>query len=407
MIIPGVVASASRPVPTVTTGSATNTTAAPTVTTSAATNYNQNSATLNGSTSIGSLSYKYGTSNPPSTASGSSLSSLSNGTTYYFRAVGTNNSGTATLSGTVSTSLSTTVDFQWGTSSGSYPNTATYGSVGPGDSLSVSVGISGLSPGTTYYFRIRALTSTGAYVYGSESSFTAVSASAEGSVLSFTTYSQRTVSYTSTGSGTWTNPVPNSGTSGLAITEFQDVLVVGGGGGSEGQNGGGGGAVVSYNSISISGNVSYTVGIGGTPQGNGGTSSLGGVSAPGGQNGDYNFVFWESYRAGSSGNGYLGGFNQVDYPYLEPSYVAGGGGGGASEAGYSASGGSPGSGGSGIGGRGGGGAGYTPFSGGLYGYAFDGGGSNSSGAANTGGGASGGSGFSGGSGYITFKYWGP
>ena len=199
MIIPGVVAHASRPVPTVTTGSATNTTAAPTVTTSAATNYNQDSATLNGSTSIGSLSYKYGTSNPPSTASGSSLSGLSNGTTYYFRAVGTNTSATATLSGTVSTSLSTTVDFQWGTSSGSYPNTASYGSVGPGDSLSVSTGISGLTPGTTYYFRIRAISSTGDYVYGSESSFTAINAVAEGSVLSFTTYTQRTVSYTATG----------------------------------------------------------------------------------------------------------------------------------------------------------------------------------------------------------------
>ena len=413
MIIPGVVAHASRPVPTIVTGAATSTTPAPTVTTSAATNYNQNSGTMNGSTSTGTLSYLWGTSASPSTASSSaSLSGLSNGTLYYFRAVGTNNAATASLAGTVSTTSPTTVSFEYGTSSGVYTSEVSYGSLSAVTNQAVSVAISGLTAGTTYYYRIKASTTTG-FVYGSENSFVAASAVAQGSVLSFTTYSYRTASFTSTGSQTWTNPVPTSGTSGLAITTINDCLIIGGGGSGSFYNGGGGGGQGRFiTSINISGNVAVSVGASDT------LSSLAGEIANAGMTMGSTPETFFSPDGGTSGNGFVGGTGwfALDLGF-GPEQGAGGGGGGAGGVGGNSAPAStqiPGNGGPGAtldgysyGGGGGGVATYsTSYTAFGLGGSGGGGAGNSAGTANTGGGG-GGYPYPGGSGYVRFRYWGP
>ncbi len=410
MIIPGVVAHASRPVPTIVTGAATSTTPAPTVTTSAATNFNQNSGTMNGSTSTGTLSYLWGTSASPSTASSSSsLTGLSNGTLYYFRAVGTNNAATASLAGTVSATSPTTVSFEYGTSTGVYTSEVAQGSYTTANNQAVSVSISGLTVGTRYYYRIKASTTTG-FVYGSENSFVAANAVAQGSVLSFTTYSYRTAAFTSTGSQTWTNPVPTSGTNGLAITTINDCLIIGGGGSGSFYGGGGGGGQGRFiTSISISGNVAVSVG------GSDTLSSLAGEVANAGgyagQTGGEEFSF--SADGGTSGNGFAGG---TGWNSIVASTYAGGGGGGAGGAGANSApastqiAGAGGAGstldgytyGGGGGGAAGGGGGYTHIAAGGSG---GGGAGGSAGTANTGGG--GGGGAAGGSGFVRFRYWGP
>jgi hypothetical protein len=412
MIIPGVVAHASRPVPTIATGTAISTTLAPTVTTSAATNFNQNSATLNGSTSIGTLSYLWGTSASPSTASSSaSLTGLSNGTLYYFRAFGTNNDASASFTGTVTTTTPTTISFEYGTSTGVYTFETSYGSLASASNQAVSVNVSGLNVGTTYYYRIKASTTTG-FVYGSENSFVAANAVAQGSVLSFTTYSYRTASFTSTGSQTWTNPVPTSGTNGLAITTINDCLIIGGGGSGSGFFGGGGGGQGRLiTSITISGNVSVSVGASDN------LSSLAGqIASPGNIGGNSEYF---NPNGGTSGNGFAGGngWYSLDVGF-GPTQGAGGGGGGAGGAGANSA-----STGTFIAGAGGAGAtldGYSYGGGGggiasrgpssidhvAAGGSGGGGAGNSAGTANTGGGG-GGNSQPGGSGFVRFRYWGP
>jgi hypothetical protein len=148
----------------------------------------------------------------PDTVSGSSdtlvsanLAGLVPGTTYYFRVVATNSSGTthgeehsfttlkpsggldavthvatdvttsgALLHGTVNANgETTTVTFEWGTSSGSYPHSikAIPSTVSGSNPTSVSSNLVGLVPGTTYYFRVVATNSSGA-THGEEHSFT-------------------------------------------------------------------------------------------------------------------------------------------------------------------------------------------------------------------------------------------
>ena len=81
----------------------------------------------------------------------------------------------ATLNGTVNANgQSTTVWFQYDTVSGSYTNTSSTQTVTGASDTTVSISISGLSPGTTYYYRIVAQNSAGT-VYGSEMSFTTLS----------------------------------------------------------------------------------------------------------------------------------------------------------------------------------------------------------------------------------------
>jgi PKD repeat protein len=80
-------------------------------------------------------------------------------------------SNSATLNATVNPNgLATTVYFQWGTSP-SYGNSTSSQSIGSGtNTVNVSANLSGLSPDTTYYYRIVATNSAGT-TYGSGMSF--------------------------------------------------------------------------------------------------------------------------------------------------------------------------------------------------------------------------------------------
>jgi phosphodiesterase/alkaline phosphatase D-like protein len=191
----------------------------PLVTTNDATSEATTSATLNGDlTSLGTArsvtvsfewgttsgSYTYTTAGQARTSTGTfsaDLSGLDPGTTYYFRAkavgggdpvygeeksfttlttpplVTTNDAtdvamNSATLNGdltSLGTAGSVTVSFEWGTVSGSYTSTTadqTRTSTG-----AFSADLSGLGPGTTYYFRAKAV-GDGDPVYGPEKRFT-------------------------------------------------------------------------------------------------------------------------------------------------------------------------------------------------------------------------------------------
>ena len=84
----------------------------------------------------------------------------------------------ATLNGTVNANGGTTTAwFQYGSTSGSYGNTSSTQTVTGSGNTTVSIGISGLSSGTTYYYRIAA-SNSGGTSYGSESPFTTTTATA-------------------------------------------------------------------------------------------------------------------------------------------------------------------------------------------------------------------------------------
>ena len=77
-----------------------------------------------------------------------------------------------TLNGTVNANgASTTAWFNYGVTSGSYTGTSTTQSVTGSSNTTVSIGISGLSSNTKYYYRIAA-SNSGGTSYGGESSFT-------------------------------------------------------------------------------------------------------------------------------------------------------------------------------------------------------------------------------------------
>jgi hypothetical protein len=190
----------------------------PSVSTSSATNVGSNQATLNGElSSMGGASsctvyFEYGTTttygsttSPQSMGStgsfSQSVSSLSPGTTYYYRAVATNSAGTEygtsqsfttqsiITSPSVSTSSATNVGSNQATLNGElssmggassctvyfeYGTTTTYGSTTSPQSMgstgSFSQSVSSLSPGTTYYYRAVAINSAGT-VYDTDQSF--------------------------------------------------------------------------------------------------------------------------------------------------------------------------------------------------------------------------------------------
>jgi len=86
----------------------------------------------------------------------------------------------ATLNGTYNTkSLDGNVYYEYGTTSGNYTNTATYSTTATSSSAtSGPQGITGLTAGTTYYFRIVVESDGGATAYGAEMSFTTLTPSA-------------------------------------------------------------------------------------------------------------------------------------------------------------------------------------------------------------------------------------
>ncbi len=196
----------------------------PTVSTNSVSSITASSATLDGNiTNIGGATvtakgFQYGLSQTPTwtvNQSGSfstgaymlSVTSLSQNTKYYFRAYATNSVGTnygswlsftttgeeetitvptvttnsatsitttsATLNGNVSSTGGASVlerGFDWGTISGSLANDLTQtGTYGTG---SFTRSLTGLTPGTEYYYRAKARNSAG-WDYGSQMSFTA------------------------------------------------------------------------------------------------------------------------------------------------------------------------------------------------------------------------------------------
>jgi phosphodiesterase/alkaline phosphatase D-like protein len=179
--------------------------AAPTATTNAATSLLSTGATLNGTVNANNASttvtFEYGTttaygttvtadqspvSGAVNTAVSKAITGLSNNTTYHYRVVATNTYGTtygadvtfstgnapsaitepatnvggssATLNGTVNANnFTTSVSFQYGTTT-SYGSTvtATPSFVTGTDDTAVSAALTGLSPNTTYHYRVRA-----------------------------------------------------------------------------------------------------------------------------------------------------------------------------------------------------------------------------------------------------------
>jgi hypothetical protein len=198
-------------------------TTAPSVTTNDVTNVATTSATLNGElSSLGiassiNVSFEWGaaagsyahtTADQARTSTGAfsaDLTGLTPGTTYYCRAKAdgdgdavygeeqpfttpttapsvTTNDATnfattsATLNGelaSLGTASSVNVSFEWGTATGSYTHTtADQARIGTG---AFSADLSGLTPGTTYYYRAKA-DGDGDAVYGEEKSFTTLTA---------------------------------------------------------------------------------------------------------------------------------------------------------------------------------------------------------------------------------------
>jgi hypothetical protein len=174
------------------------------------------------------------------------------------------NQDRATFNATVSWNLyPTTVYFDYSTSStfASY-STATYGSTVSAQSSSVYVNVTGLSVGTTYYVRVRAVNQAGTTISGS---------------VSFTTWSLKT--YLNTTAGSFSLSVPSiTPTGGSAIAPvIYEMLIYGGGGGANYAGGGGGGyRIFASHTSSVAGtqNITGTVGAGGGG-GNGGAGTGG------------------------------------------------------------------------------------------------------------------------------------
>lgn len=377
--------------PVATTGAGSDATTSPTATTGSASNYAKTTATFNG-THTGSTAYfQYSTTSnfssgnndtgsSTNTTLATAVSGLSGNTTYYFRIRSTNNNRRLTMNGTVNANnRSTTVVFRYSTSSTfatSATVTATQSPVTGTTNTAVSATVSGLAAGT-YYFRVEA-TSAGGTTNGATSSGIAVSSKETiGGTSSFTTYNDRSTTYTTVGESIATWVYPSIPAGGAPVTSISVLCVGGGGGGGKGSEpssaaggGGGGGRVFGVLSVSNN-NATITVGRGGTGRGqvtaygyNGYPSSvtIGGASitANGGVAGSNTGTF----NGGDST--YAGGFGYDDgYGYNRH----GGGGGGSGGSGGSASSSASGNGGAGTSGQcgGGGGGGFNySFGSGTY-----------------------------------------
>lgn len=233
------------------------------------------------------------------------------------------NQSIATLNATVSANFySTTVKFQYNTTNNFASYTEVNAATTPitGQSVSSYANITGLSVGTTYYFRCVATNDAGTTTSSSSS---------------FTTWSLQTLSKTT--SGTWNFTIPTVTPTGgsIVVPSITSVQLVGAGGGGYTQGGGGGGgagysaATLTFASGSSTA-ISVVVGAGGGAAASGGSSSISNlsVSAAGG-GGASTDIF--SGRGGSSGSGNLGGTNiaGVDKNGNVSNWGGGGGGGNA------------------------------------------------------------------------------
>lgn len=277
--------------------------------------------TLNGS--AGTTSFVWGTSSgsyPNEVAATSNAyvrTTWPRGTTVYYKAKITNTSCIARFNGTVnSNGDSTTVTFEYGTSSGVYPSAVSAGTVTALTATAVTADVSSLAAGT-YYFRTKAVNAAGT-TYGAEQSI-AVSAKS--------TIAASEQSFTP----------PHIGT-------IYEVLVVGGGGAGS-MDGGGGGGVSASDSISTGSSLSYAVGGGGTnpsggvyTAGDASTLNLSGVwtmaGSGGGANNPYGGIAGSS-GPGSGGSTYNSTIRSGGYANYGCEDGAGGGGGGAESAGGS------------------------------------------------------------------------
>jgi hypothetical protein len=304
------------------------------------------------------------------------------------------NQSIATLNATVSANFySTTVKFQYNTTNNFSSFTEVNAATTPitGQSVSSYANITGLSVGTTYYFRCVATNAIGTTTTSSSS---------------FTTWSLQTLSKTT--SGTWNITIPTVTPTGgsIVVPSITSVQLVGGGGGGYNQGGGGGGGA-GYSSASLtfaSGSstaISVVLGAGGGGAASGGSSSISnlGVSAAGGGGASTDIY---TGRAGSSGSGNLGGvgYGANDKNGALIAWAGGGGGGNA------------GGGGNGdvtneIGGNGGGASSCT-YGGGTFGGGGGGDGRNGNGASGGGNYGVGGQGegsASGSPGRVYFQYY--
>ena len=446
----GDIKSATVPVrpPTVTTTSGSDATVVPGATTTTQSNANATSATLNGTaTNATSCYFQYstnagmtGATNTGNTANQTSpsigISSLSPGTTYYYRLVSSNALTRATFNGTVNPqNRDTNTIFRYATTSAGVAGSSLFVS-GPNpvtNTTTQSVSVTPSLAAGTYYYQLEATNAGGTSVSTTIESVTIGPRTTTSSILSFTTYSYRSQAFTT--SGTWARP---SAPTGYAPITSVTVTAVGGGGGggrgtggfaSEGgaAGGGGGGQVVTAASA-VSGNLAVTVGAGGTKASAanalfsglaGDPSSAGSVSAAGGVGGTGGGALG---NGGASGSGFAGG----SLAFSVGNYSTGGGGGGSTGSGGNATSRSSGAGGTGTSGRGGGGGGAgwwydlppdayigtyryvvgAGSSGGTNGAEFS-----ASDAANNSGGGGGGSAKAssgqGGSGYVFIEWYGP
>ena len=228
------------------------------------------------------------------------------------------NQNQATFNATVSANgLSTTVLFDYSTSSVfSSFTTVTQGTVTT-DSASVSSTVTGLANGTLYYVRCRAVNGAG---------------TTTGNTVSFTTWSLKT--YLNTTAGAYTFSLPSIPGVAPTITE---MLLYGGGGGANYAGGGGGGYRLSASHTSSATGtqtISGTVGAGGAG-GNGGNGA-GGATAGGSTTLIVGSTTWTgggggtgahpgscgapNGRGGTAGTGTnasnLGGTNTYGYTYI-------------------------------------------------------------------------------------------
>jgi hypothetical protein len=278
--------------------------------------------TLNGSS--GTTSFIWGTSSgsyPNEVAATSNAyagTTWARGTTVYYKAKITNTSCALQFTGTVNANgASTTVTFEYGTSSGSYPSSISAGTVTGASNTAVSANLSSLSAGT-YYFRVKAVNASGT-TYGTQQT---VTISAKSSIAS--------------SEQSFTPPY---------VGTISSVLVVAGGGHGS-MEGGGGGGVSASDSRSVGASLTYSVGGGGSGgapgYGNpGGSSSLEysgnwTMSATGGGGNDAYSGVGGSSGSGSGGANYNSGSNPGGYSGYGCVDGAGGGGGGAGGAGQGA-----------------------------------------------------------------------